>query len=329
MKQSILIGAMLCFALLIAVDVHAITTCCTPGSSVGQSCGFNAFCVTDTGNVNGCLGWGQLYCQQNSVGICDNNGVCGNLETEDTTTCAYDCACSVENQREAQTASGCCGGLVATPDTVLPGNPNFCCYSGVPSVNGVCQSCGNGVCDDGAHAPGFNNYGENVTTCPIDCQLGPSACVPPETWNTSTLKCDPPVTVCDAALAASNPAVNCDQGGSTLTTVPGSTYCSQGVSNQLAAPGFCCPIGRFYDSASTSCQPTFECSDPGLCTQATTYPASLGTYIANSFCISASNPGYSNSLAACCNVGTKYGQTPYYDYSDASGNAPAPNVQIY
>jgi len=101
-------------------------------------------------------------------------------------------------------------------------------------------------------------------------------------------------------------------------------YCSQGRSNQLAAPGMCCEVGTWFDTAANRCIPTESCNfaAPDYCgPSATGFPTQLASFISQPLCIGptagAAKPA---GMSACCSItGGKFGESPFYDWTDASG----------
>jgi hypothetical protein len=102
-------------------------------------------------------------------------------------------------------------------------------------------------------------------------------------------------------------------------------YCSRGFTEQLPAPGFCCPVESWYDPGTGLCIPTEECRDisPDYCGPvAENLPAQISSFVSNPICIGSAAVGLKPAgMSACCPIpGGKFGHPTYYDWTDASGN---------
>lgn len=169
------------------------------------------------------------------------------------------------------------------------------------------------------------------------------ACPGGTSWNAVTALCEPILpSTCDGSTVGDS----CT-GPPALTDAPADAWhCgntnSAGVEQTPAVPGdgFCCVAGDFWDPSSplaNKCRTSNPCSDPGICTQALpSFPSPAPVTPAyntrggshNALCVGPTANQWTSGWGACCNVGTKFGQTNYFDYQDASGSA-ANNYVLY
>jgi hypothetical protein len=175
--------------------------------------------------------------------------------------------------------------------------------------------------------------GNGVTEGTEQCDLGGSNGACPSTCS-ATCTNNACAAQCDDTTENQVPARDC-------STLPGGintaqSYCSNtnaaGAEQTPANPndGYCCNPGTRYNPITQRCVVENTCDVGTMCPQASASPFNLANYISNSYCISATNPGYFNSPAACCSIsGGKFGMNPYYDYTDVSGSAPTPNLVVY
>jgi len=93
-------------------------------------------------------------------------------------------------------------------------------------------------------------------------------------------------------------------------------YCALIDPSGIPTTGHCCEDGFYWDDFSSQCIETAECY-PDICTS---LPLT-GTWFADANCVTEGPTG-----EACCEVGPKFGEDPFYDYTDASF---ANNIKVY
>lgn len=154
-------------------------------------------------------------------------------------------------------------------------------------------------------------------------------CAAGEVWDSSISSCRKPK--CGEDYYAGNGEGMACANEFTPQLYPGTYgpyYCSDGINVDDGDPdsGTCCPATTAWNPALGICEVQNECTEPGLCSVAVV--TALGSSTAANFAY-VSDASCINAIGACCNVGPKYGFSPYYDYYDASGSAPPPNIQVY
>jgi hypothetical protein len=245
--------------------------------------------------------------------------VCGDAVcvSGEAAICDYDCKCANDNEQVYPNFGGCCSASsthVVNQDDM---SKLVCCPNGQIYSGGSCRApppppCGNGFCGDA---------GENMATCPTDCKVPIGSCATGQRWDSVNGQCV--YAYCgDPALPSNGVNTRCRD----LTPSPMSGYyCSDGVvADADPTNGRCCPVGQVFNGIS--CVDTEECTsptDPALyCgASALSLPGSTATFVSRATCIGTAGAGQKPAgLSACCVVpGGKFGQNPYYDWTDASG----------
>lgn len=282
-------------------DVSALATCCPLGFAVGQSCGAGHRCANLSGPPSNCDMYGPyLTCKSNKPSLCYIDGFCDAADGESAANCPLDCSCTQYGNPTGLHSPGCCPGLVNATDNSSPPVPGYgiCCFTN-NAANGVCLDCGNGICEAG--------FGEDNVTCPVDCGQQPQVCNAGYILVAGICQ----LSACDAITVG----IDC----ASLSSVNSGYYCSDGINvdDGNAASGRCCAAGTVWTGAS--CISTAVCNAVAQCPSAAPIspPAPPNAYYSTTTCVSATaNAG---SPGACCNVGTKYGTSNYYDYSTSTG----------